>query len=472
LAVALTFVLVLAACPTGGGDGGGPSASAEPITYTVTAPTGESVEIIISKTPISSRAVANGDYYVIKVNNVVISKGKITVEGNEGSYSFIPDSNYGGNDFKFSVTLSDKVLAIPSIPGSSIAGIFKSLGTDGPEEIYVEAKDFETEFEKINNTPGEYVIVLTSDLTDFPGTWIDNPGVKITVKGQNGIKKITWQYNAAKPSNLFWVGKGHLVLEDVEISRSAGNTEDSCIIGVGTGTLEITNGVTLDGGNINAGVWLESGGFIMSGGKITKCDNAVGTNGRGTAIAIKGGAIQSNNFGITVSESTNSTVAISGGTIDNNTTNGIGVFESKNSTVAISGGTISNSTEQGVNISESSGISATIAGGDIKGNEYGVAIYKGAGNNFLTMTGGTISGNQKKGLIVNESPNSGFKKTGGIIYGNNAGTDSNAEGAIIVETNNSNRLQLSGNAMGNASGNYAATMNSAGTGIATKSGNW
>jgi len=469
LALALTFALVLSACPSpsggGGGDGGG-GGTLPPIEIEID---GTQVKIEFTKTGGGGRVALEEGVtynYVIKVKKPdsdweTTSKG--TVKNTGGELAFKPSSGYGS---EFTGSLIGGGLTVP-VPG---VGVISTPSDVTPTEINVSnATELTTAIQ--NASPGEYVINLTSNLSDFPGVGIDNPGVKITIKGGNHT--ITWKYDANKPSHLFGVWKGSLVLENISLSRATGNTQPWSIIGVGNGMLEIKNGVTVDGGGLSDGydgVWLHGGGFIMSGGEITKitnCASAVGTDGTGVAISITGGVIDNNNHGILIGEGRkNCTVTISGETtISNNRHNGVLFDKNENGFFKMTGGKIEGN-EKGVDIVSSSGTSVTIAGGEIKGNkEYGVAIHFGTGD-FLTMTGGSISGTQERfGLIV-KGPNCGFTKTDGIIYGNNAGANANKEGAIIVDIGNDNTLVLETD----ASGNCAAKINSAGNGIASKSG--
>jgi len=459
LALALTFALVLSACPSpsggGGGDGGG-GGTLPPIEIEID---GTQVKIEFTKTGGGGRVALEEGVtynYVIKVKKPdsdweTTSKG--TVKNTGGELAFKPSSGYGS---EFTGSLIGGGLTVP-VPG---VGVISTPSDVTPTEINVSnATELTTAIQ--NASPGEYVINLTSNLSDFPGVGIDNPGVKITIKGGNHT--ITWKYDANKPSHLFGVWKGSLVLENISLSRATGNTQPWSIIGVGNGMLEIKNGVTVDGGGLSDGydgVWLHGGGFLMTGGTIKNCAAAVGTDGTGVAISITGGTIDRNGTGIMVSERKNCTVTISGATTisNNNEHNGVLFYGCENCIFKMTGGTIEGNKQFGVEIIESSGTSATIAGGDIIDNaRRGVSIESGNGNS-LTMTGGSINSGTEWGLSV-KGPNNGFTKTGGIIYGNNVG-------AIIVETDNDNRLVLEGT----VSWNCAAKINSAGTGIASKSG--
>jgi len=114
-----------------------------------------------------------------------------------------------------------------------------------------------------------------------------------------------------------------------------------------------------------------------------------------------------------------------------------------------------------------------IMSGDSKiigGGEYPNIFNHGIGTaenktSIIAITGGTISGCNAGGFV--QGPNSSFTKTGGTI--------SAKYEAIYVDVyypstayNRTNDLTV----RENATENYAAKINSAGNGIAFKSGNW
>jgi len=119
LAVALVFGLALASCDLYdmllGNDGTGNGPPEQPPktpVYTMTTTSGDYVEIFFSNMPIaaSARAVLSGDYFEIRLNSVVISRGQVQVNGS--SITFYPSN---GSTFQGTLGNND-VLTVPSIP--------------------------------------------------------------------------------------------------------------------------------------------------------------------------------------------------------------------------------------------------------------------------------------------------------------------------------------------------------------------
>jgi hypothetical protein len=309
-------------------------------------------------------------------------------------------------------------IALLAIIGFSMAAC-NSDASDNAQQLNATAASFDEVFNSIKAKPGNYVINLTGDLIDYTGAKIETAGVNITVKG-TGANKITWKYVDDSPT-LFQVDAGKLTLENINLSRSPGNTKDWPLIVMYGGTIEVKNGVVLSNNNGSQsfiGVWLQAGTFIMSGGIIENCDTGVSTAGKGVSIAFSGGTIRNNHEG------------------------GIIAWDdSENCVVSISGGTISGNNLRGVMVVGTGG-KLTMSGGTITGGAGRGVVIGGSGTKF-TMSGGTISKNATWGLNLAGADIEFEKKKGAVIYGN-SGDNKNNEGAIWVNTrgNPSNDLKL------------------------------
>ena len=89
---------------------------------------GKVVEITISRTDPSKAVIKpqKGDYFVIKLDGVVISKGTVTQVTSSGAMTFKPSADSPGPKTEFTGTLSSGgALSIPSIPyeGGTITGV-------------------------------------------------------------------------------------------------------------------------------------------------------------------------------------------------------------------------------------------------------------------------------------------------------------------------------------------------------------
>jgi len=296
-----------------------------------------------------------------------------------------------------------------------LAGCNSDDGSESAQQLSATPANFDEVLNSVKAKPGNYVINLTGDLIDYPGNSIGTAGVNITVKG-TGSNKITWKY-AGSP--FFGVKAGKLSLENINLSRSPGNTQDWPLIVIDGGTVEVKNGAVLSNNNGSPtfiGVGLFAGAFIMSGGIIENFDSGVSTSGKGVSITM------------------------SGGTIRNNSQAGIVAWDgSENCNVSISGGTISDNDWRGVMV-VGAGNRLTMSGGTITGGA-GRGVVIGTGTKF-TMSGGTISKNNW-GLNLAGANVEFEKKKGAVIYGN-SGDNKNNEGAIWVNTrgNPANDLKL------------------------------
>ena len=196
-------------------------------------------------------------------------------------------------------------------------------------QLSATAANFDEVFKSVRYKPGNYVINLKEDLIDYPGIDKYNAEVNITVKG-TGSNKITWKFAG---NTLFSVFAGKLTLENINLSSSAGNTQECPpIIVVYGGTLEIKNGVTLSnnvGNQFYDGVVINNAAFIMSGGTIEKCAYGVGGSGTNVSITMSGGIIRNNAYGGIFGFGSNISITMSGGSIGGNAGWGV-VIEGKN----------------------------------------------------------------------------------------------------------------------------------------------
>jgi hypothetical protein len=120
-----------------------------------------------------------------------------------------------------------------------LAGCDSDGGSGNAQQLSATAANFNEIFNSIKNKPGNYVINLTGDLIDYPGTSIETATVNITVKG-TGANKITWKYADGFPP-LFEIKAGTLNLENINLIRSPGNTKDWPLIVIRGGTVEVKN---------------------------------------------------------------------------------------------------------------------------------------------------------------------------------------------------------------------------------------
>ena len=403
-------------------------------------------------------------------------------------------------------------LGLPALALALCLALASCGGGDGggagdAQRLNAAAENFREVFDSVKETHGDYIITLTSDLLDFPGISLRTEGVNITVRGNSSSRKITWGYADNQPP-IFIVEAGKLTLENLNLSRSAGNTRDWPLININGGTVEMKNGVTISSNNgtdFFEGVYLNNNStFIMSGGTFEDCRTAIGTNASGAKITITGGIIRNNrDCGVGIwDEASGASLTMSGGTISGNVRRGIAVRGTGN-TVTISGGTISGHTSENPRgyaiVLQGSGNTVNMSGGELKGNFRGVDLYaeSGAASITFNMSGGSINGNINRGVNLYDNGrfimsggsiggNSGWgvsmggantqfeKRSGGTIYGNSAGSNSNTSGAVDIwlSDNNPANTRVRGNMASSAV--YAARTNAAGTAIVAGSlvGDW
>jgi len=170
LACLLAFGLALFSCDFGELPNG--SASDSPLILTGTSG-GRIITITISHTDPSKAVLtpSTGDYYEIKADSTLVSKGKLSVNGS--IFIFTPSADSPGANTPFSATYSDDILVIPEIPGTGISNL--AAAKDGVD------------------IPGV--------LHDLTGTvTIDNTSPKVgdtltaTYSGGNGSGAATWQW--------------------------------------------------------------------------------------------------------------------------------------------------------------------------------------------------------------------------------------------------------------------------------------
>jgi hypothetical protein len=195
------------------------------------------------------------------------------------------------------------MLAIVLVLGLVLAGCGGGDSGDGggnAQQLNTTAETFNATFNSIKDNPGNYIINLTGDLTDHPGTYMGTEGVNITIKG-TGSNKITWKYSSESPCNLFVVNNGKLAFENISLGRNTSTTQDWSLISTGgeKGTIEIKNGVVLSnntGSQYYDGVWVDNNAtFIMSGGAISgNGGDGLVIHGTGIRFTMSEGSISKN----------------------------------------------------------------------------------------------------------------------------------------------------------------------------------
>ncbi|GHU76852.1 hypothetical protein FACS189461_4900 [Spirochaetia bacterium] len=274
-----------------------------------------------------------------------------------------------------------------------------------------------------------------------------------------------------------WGDKRHLTLDGVTLIGIKDN--DSSLVQVREGGELILKSGAITGntrvGNINSrgsgGVLVDTGTFIMEGGKISGNSVHTGSGGgvaifsdHSTIFTMEGGEISGNSAisnkgwgtggGVFVQGDDDIVFTMSGGIISNNSSSsgGGGVCLQNGATFTMSGGTISgnNAGDFGGGVAQQMGTfimsGGTISGNSAKDNGGGVVIADGCN---MIMEGGTISGNNASnggGIFSVLAKNSLWKGTGcsftmkgGRIQGN---TDSDgftkntgANAAISLDSN-------------------------------------
>jgi hypothetical protein len=442
---------------------------------------GREVEITISRTD-PMRAILtpiSGDFFVIRLDGIIISFGRVTSVATNGNITFTPSPNSPGPQTPFTGTIdSGGALGIPNIPyeGGNISGVSATTDSGGGgassggggggggststvQQLSATAANFDEVIKSIRMIPGNYVITLTEDLINYEGIWLGTAGVHITIRGDITSRRISWRHAETNGINLFHVAGGRLILENISLGRGTGNTNQWPLLQVNGGTLEMRSGVTVNNaintntdGYFNA-VELQGNNstFIMSGGIIENCYVGVDvhTSAVRASVTISGGIIRNNaSHGARLREgSTNSTLLISGGEIRGNGNveygNGICIRGTDNS-VTISGGTISANVHNGVLMhNDGARNTANISGTTtISGNGRNGVVLVGSNNRF-NMSGGTISGNVHHGVALDGS-NNRFNMSGGTISGNVH------HGVLIHPDGASNTINITG---GTISGN-------------------
>jgi hypothetical protein len=255
--------------------------------------------------------------------------------------------------------------------------------SSGPDETFdvSTAADLKAAFASITAAgAGDYLINIKAPLTVTENNTLNTDGATVTIKGASASTEITSSANG-----VFWVEAGKITLENLKITGGAG------LVAVGTGTMEIKNGVSVIGnfGAVNNGLFVgNTATLIMSGGTVEGFNAGLMASSWREytgSVTISGGTIRNCGVGIQLLENTsNSTFTISGGDISGNQA-GI-VINGSNNTVIISGGKVSASGDDGVGIYVGSGSGHTIrkTGGTVTGGTPPYYIEPGA---QATVTG-------------------------------------------------------------------------------------
>ena len=252
-----------------------------------------------------------------------------------------------------------------------------------------------------NVTPGNYVINLTGNLTDFPGIFFDTPGATVTVKG-TGSNKITWKAAEDDGIPLFNVHGGTIIIEDIDLFRAPNNNGDSMIFIYGEGTVKINRVNMIGIDKFEEGVFVLGGTLIVDSGSFSNFDIGIQVGG-GASVTLIDVVIEDNLGGICINDP-DAIISITGGAIINNFHNGI-VFwpESENCELTIDGGEICGNQENGLSVG---GVNITINlnNTEIIDNEYsGIDLWGIDGK--LTVTGIIISQNSQGIGLAGESEN-------------------------------------------------------------------
>ncbi|MDR1804315.1 MAG: right-handed parallel beta-helix repeat-containing protein [Treponema sp.] len=320
LAVTLLAGLVLTACSDNSGNGSGLRTS----TYYGES-SGGIVEITFSsKSPSASTGITapkNGDYYIIKLNGVLISSGQITVSASGGELTFVP-STIGLSQFSGTLD-SGGALTVPAIPLAGGGTI--SLPSTNPSTVTVTTvqgaaiEEFDPDYEEITSSGfsidsstaaavstrsntgqiAEYAVSKNStaptggwqrglEFTDLDASTVyyvwARSGARVTaaanynpgtaVKGERTVKTAASARGLFNKLNEFTAGAAEL-------------SDDSTVVLTGRvalgEALEIEEGVTL---TVNGTLNIESGGRLNIGGTV---DIGAGTwTGSGTSITLTG----------------------------------------------------------------------------------------------------------------------------------------------------------------------------------------
>ena len=316
------------------------------------------------------------------------------------------------------------------------AGQTKTLYAKWDETLDANAGEFIDAIESISSTPGAYTINLTGNLPNYEGISLSTAGVEITVKG-DGLSIISWKQTPEGPSSLFSVGAGaSLTLENIELRRSAENTEGGELIHVEGGTLEIKDGVTISNKANNTtfynGIYINGGTFTMTGGTVENCKNGVTIDGDGTLVTFTDAKIKDNaEHGIRL-DGTNCNLAISNTILSGNcfsdsatediSYNGINVVGTGNN-ITITGGKITgvNNYDSGFRLA-GTGHTATLSDVEISAHQF-MGILTGGDSTkcILTISNSIIKNNNNHGIDIRGSWNSvtvnGGKITNNVYHG-------------------------------------------------------
>ena len=344
-----------------------------------------------------------------------------------------------------------------------------STTTDDPEDpVYIDYfatdENFTELIAELVEKPGYHMIYIESDILDFPGINIIKPDVNIILKG-TGFNKITRKDNTGMQP-LFGIYNGKFTLEDIILCNSPGSDSIHHMIYVKNstlfinGTTDISNCINENSSNENdygISILLDSyGKLIMTDGVIRNGKNGVVLVNSNTSFTMSGGFIKDNFYcGIFfMQECINSTLDISGGTIESNGNHGIEVFASNNN-LNISGGNISGHAFYGVWIILDGNL-LTMSGGTIAENGVNGVVLTGECNSF-TMTGGNISLNEENGVVLAGDVNTFTMADGNISE--NGSTGITLWGNDCIVTINSGFISGNADGIGDGGDKNSITIN-------------
>ena len=215
------------------------------------------------------------------------------------------------------------------------------------------------------------------------GNILDYDGKLVKIVLKSGSQRTV---SLSTNGHLFWVGAGVTLVLDSNIKLQGINNNNTSLVFLHSGVLEMKNGTEITGNNgqYGGGVGAYGGIFIMSGGIIY--NNTSSENGGGVDI---------NNGSFTMTDG-----IISGNTAKGH--GGGGVVMNGGSTFIMTGGTISGNTSKDIG----GGIvlwgsSLTMSGGTITNNnapnDRGGGIQVGSGSTFIMEGSAKINNNSSKG---------------------------------------------------------------------------
>jgi len=254
--------------------------------------------------------------------------------------------------------------------------------------------------------------------------------ITVQLQGTGGEKTITLSSNG----NLFYVESGVTLILDNNITLQGKSDNDSNLVYVSQGTLEMKTGAKISGNTLSSSYYSYGGGVYVTGGTFTMSGGEISGNTASSSSSYSYGG------GVYV---TGGTFTMSGGKISGNTVSsseyipyGGGVYVT-GGTFTMNGGEISGNT----NLSDSGegggvyveGGTFTMSGGKISNN----TAFRGGGvfvkNETFTMSGGEISNNTVVFYGGGVNVNGGtFTMSGGKISGNTVSGDGGEGGGVYT----------------------------------------